>query len=242
MPVELAFRPHTWDRDIWNSVAIHNEYQLAGPFTPEDSVLDIGAHIGSFAYKALDLGAGRVLCVEPDPDSFNFLRHNLHSACGATDRAVLLYGAAVASKPYQPHGPIYVAPVGTNTGGSNTIGQDGIPVAGLELAELIRLATCHTGAPLSLMKMDCEGMEWQLLERGDYELVEAIVGEWHGVEDPSLFPMLQLDGPRRRADLIRLLRRQGFTVATHATGPYLGLFWGWREGCSKFYAHVQPDS
>src|SRR5665213_1830117 len=94
MSVQLHFREHTWDRNIWVAVNEGNEYKLSGCFKPTDTVLDIGAHIGSFGYRVLDMGAGRVISVEPDPDNFRVLHHNLHLACKATDRAVLVAAAA----------------------------------------------------------------------------------------------------------------------------------------------------
>src|ERR1051326_1052387 len=45
------FRHNTLDRAIFNGVVLFNEYQLPARFAPEDIVIDVGAHIGSFAYE-----------------------------------------------------------------------------------------------------------------------------------------------------------------------------------------------
>jgi hypothetical protein len=45
-----SFRPGTLDRLIFDSVVAHNEYRLPERFEPPDVVVDVGGHIGTFAY------------------------------------------------------------------------------------------------------------------------------------------------------------------------------------------------
>jgi FkbM family methyltransferase len=44
---------------------------------PGDTVLDCGAHVGSFTLTALEAGAARVVAIEPAPDNLECLRRNL---------------------------------------------------------------------------------------------------------------------------------------------------------------------
>ncbi|MDA1315832.1 MAG: FkbM family methyltransferase [Acidobacteria bacterium] len=60
---------------------------------PGDVVLDIGAHIGTFTAQALELGAAKVVAVEPDPGNMECLRRNF-SADIAAGRVVLVEEAA----------------------------------------------------------------------------------------------------------------------------------------------------
>lgn len=227
----LIFRPHTWDENIWKSVTQANEYNLADRcFHQDDSILDIGAHIGSFAYACLDRGAGRVTCVESDPDNFQLLRHNLHEACKATDRAVLISAAAVG----RPRRHVFSAAVGTNTGGTNTLGSDGTPVAAIAVKELLEIAVAWKKRRVRLVKIDCEGAEWDILANTDMGSVNALVGEYHEILDPKQFPELELESPRDKAWLEKELRQQGFEVITSTSGNGLGLFWAWREGKEFF--------
>lgn len=224
---ELIFRPGTWDEDIWRCVASHNEYRLRPDvLEADDSVLDIGAHIGAFAYTVLDRGAGRVVCVEPDPGNFHLLRHNLLEACCATDRAVLVSAAAGGMSRRRD----YLAGVAQNTGGANSLGSNGLEVASVPLHCLIDLAIAWNGLPLRLLKLDCEGAEWEMLEQTDLFYTQAVVGEYHEIPDPSQFPAQKYDGPRDRDWLESRLCGEGFAVATRPTGHGLGLFWAWRPG------------
>ena len=43
---------------------------------PGDTVLDCGANVGAFARRCLKAGAGKVICVDPSPESVECLRRN----------------------------------------------------------------------------------------------------------------------------------------------------------------------
>ena len=47
------FRNGTLDQAIFNGVAVRNEYRLPARFAASDIIIDIGAHIGSFAQAVL---------------------------------------------------------------------------------------------------------------------------------------------------------------------------------------------
>lgn len=237
----IKFREHTWDENIWRSVVDHDEYRLGGlKLLPEDVVLDIGAHIGSFAYLALDRGAGRVVAVEPDPDNFNYLRHNLQDVCRAAHRTVLVSGAA-----WSMPGKVHYAGVGVNTGGGTTLGCTGVPVAAFPFPELLEwAASMADSGKIRLLKLDCEGAEWPLLmsalETSDQlDRVEAIVGEYHYLHNllewPEAAKGLGFPDTGKPSKvvcdysyLITLLKEAGFQVETD-TSP-IGRFRAWRIG------------
>lgn len=58
-----------------------------------DVVLDIGAHVGVFTAQALELGAAKVVAVEPDPGNVECLRRNFSEDIAA-GRVVLVEEAA----------------------------------------------------------------------------------------------------------------------------------------------------
>ena len=64
------FRSGTLDHGIFNHVVLFNEYQLPDRFAPDDIVIDVGAHIGSFAEAVLSRGCRNVTCIEPDQSNF----------------------------------------------------------------------------------------------------------------------------------------------------------------------------
>ena len=61
-----SFRSGTLDRLIFDAVVAQNEYRLPERFGPDDMVVDVGAHIGSFAYAVALRGGKHVWSIEPD--------------------------------------------------------------------------------------------------------------------------------------------------------------------------------
>src|SRR5258708_5456294 len=70
--MQLTVRRWTTDRLIVDEVLRKISYPAAGR---GDTVLDLGAHIGSFSLLAARAGA-RVLAFEPDPSNFSLLEEN----------------------------------------------------------------------------------------------------------------------------------------------------------------------
>ena len=71
----MRIRPGTWDSIIVKQVLVDNEYGLPADMSGL-TVLDIGAHIGSFAVACMRRYAKRVVCYEPDPENFVLLETN----------------------------------------------------------------------------------------------------------------------------------------------------------------------
>jgi FkbM family methyltransferase len=234
LTMELHFRDGTWDRAIWREVVDGNAYGLTARYEPDEVVLDVGAHVGSFTYLALDRGAGRVLAVEPCPENAAVWRHNLHAACRATDRAVLVTGAAWPVAATLRQG----GPAGPNTGGRGTLGNEGAPVAGLPLDALVDLAASlgPTGR-VRLVKLDCEGAEWPLLLGcRRFGLIDAWVGEYHTLLADRFAGRLGKHPAYDATVLERVLRDAGYRVSLgperdgSEEGLRLGTFRAWREG------------
>ena len=68
-------RPDTWDESIVHHVYYDNEYGN-GSLPSADTVIDIGAHIGSFSALVAKRGAGRVLAFEPHLENARLAMRN----------------------------------------------------------------------------------------------------------------------------------------------------------------------
>jgi FkbM family methyltransferase len=72
----MYYRPNTIDKMVIAEVINRNTYaQLVKALTPEDTVLDLGGHIGSFV-NLVALKAKKVICYEPHPENFQLLELN----------------------------------------------------------------------------------------------------------------------------------------------------------------------
>ncbi len=225
------FRPGTRDWDIFYSVVVENEYHLPEAFGPDDVLVDIGTHIGSFALAALLRGAGRVCAFEAEAG-------NHRQACRLLrlfgDRARVHRRAVWRSD--RPADVLYhtgYSDAGSNTGGGSVLWGAGEPVPAVALDEALREVTEEGRRRVRLLKLDCEGSEYPILLTSRLlHLVDAVCGEYHDVGAP-LPEGARIDGVDRFTPevLEDCLRRNGFhvqRVADPGSGGCLGKFFATR--------------
>lgn len=250
------FRNSTLDKAIFNGVVLFNEYQLPASFAPEDIVIDVGAHIGSFAYAAALRGCKHVYGIEPDLTNFEIATENLREYLekGAVQ---LIRGAAWRSDPnndalcfdgYHTFPKSYKGMEGIiNTGNGSVIWGAGEPVLKVAFDEIVDLVTHHGEKRVRLLKLDCEGAEWPILLTSQrLHLIDEICGEFHELggefleisEDRSLKePVFRIERLTNFTieELVACLSDAGFVVTyrrhKRPTGALegLGLFFARRE-------------
>jgi FkbM family methyltransferase len=213
-PRHWRLRPGTIDRRVFREVVIDNEYRLAPRFHPRDVIVDVGAHVGSFAYAVLRRGAGTVYCCEPSRENFGLLQHNLRPF-GAG--AHLFQGAVWRSDREVTHLMLQNEADPRNTGAAQVVETLAAePVAALPFDRLIQRATEGGARRVRLLKLDCEGSEWPILFTSRMlHLVDAICGEYHVVPSDGPFAVAG-HGDYTPGALVRFLTAQGFRAHFHA--------------------------
>jgi FkbM family methyltransferase len=175
----VRFREHSWDETIYDSVVKENEYRLPDDLTSQ-MVVDIGAHIGSFALACHQRGAGKIACYEPDPENFELLTENAGGFATCVNAAVM--GAPTTNIGIRRLREDD-ADRGRNTGHVDVYGApDGTVGVGIQ-------AVLREHGPIDVLKIDCEGAEWDIFEMGDFSRVARIVGELH-MPPTSSHPLL----------------------------------------------------
>lgn len=191
-----GFRSGTLDRLIFDGVVAHDEYRLPERFEPDDVVLDVGAHIGSFTYAVARRGGQHVWSIEPD-------RTNCALAAGHLRPYVdqgyvrLIRAAVWRSDPnddelrfdgYHALPRSYPGMEGVlNTGGGSVLWGLGEPVAKIAFDDVVDQATNRGERRVRLLKLDCEGAEWPIvLTSRRLHLIDEIVGEFHELGGPFL--------------------------------------------------------
>lgn len=83
---DLYLRPDTWDFNI----CLEQRHYMPLDIKPDSIILDLGAHIGSFAKLAIELNAKKVICFEAAKDNFDVLKLNakLHPQIEAYHRVI----------------------------------------------------------------------------------------------------------------------------------------------------------
>jgi len=209
----MLIREGTQDALMYREVVVENEYGLPQRLGPQDVVVDVGAHIGCFALAALTRGAGRVVCLEPDPDNFRLLATNTKPY---SDR-VRLVQAACWGTPAPPEG-LRLAQIARRLLGGvratampTCVPGTGDAVGAVSLDDLLE----ELPPRVALLKLDCEGSEWPILFTSEgLARVERIVGELH----PRLVRREWSDWDCTAQGARRRLESVGFVVSVGARG------------------------
>ncbi len=177
-------RDDTTDALTVNACCAEDEYRLAGLDDDLDGVaLDVGAHIGGVTVAlTLDHPRLRVVAIEGLSENVALLRRNVE-ANGVADRVTVMHAVAsnvegTADIAYGTEGPGDFERAHRFIGGA--IWQDTGPAGKRETRPTVTLASLVADlGPIYLMKIDCEGGEWQFLDSPAVSQVRRIVGEYH---------------------------------------------------------------
>ena len=131
-----------------------------------DLVVDVGANVGIVSlYLAKKFPNVRVIAFEPHPETFDYLKLNVEVNGVDVD----IKNVAVGDNGY-----VYLAgDVNKNAGGIHSFGNEGTPVRSWTLSSVV------FDKPIALLKLDCEGAEWEILRGADLSNVKRIRGELH---------------------------------------------------------------
>ncbi|MCX6815532.1 MAG: FkbM family methyltransferase [Candidatus Aenigmarchaeota archaeon] len=171
-----------------------------------DTVVDIGAHIGSFTLFAAKM-AKRVYAFEPNKDNWILLKKNI-----AINKIknVTAVNAAVSGK----NGFVKLYVNTENTGGhrlDNKYFSKAVSIKSVNLQSIVKQA----GGKIDFLKVDCEGAEYDILFKGKNVLdrVSKMALEYHDTKDFN-----EEEGKKK---LCEFLKKTGFTVKISKKYPVL---------------------
>jgi FkbM family methyltransferase len=218
---QMLARPSTTalaDLFVLREVLVEETYRDVLPLLPRRGlrVVDIGANLGSFTiWLSQAAQVTEATCFEPEPDSFRLLRfnlarngcafaHTLEKAVGGKSRTV-----QIALNEDSPGGTnIYSSAAGQAQLQATTVNV-------MALSEWL----AQTPGTFDLLKMDCEGSEWEILRhtsQSDLARFRVVVAEVHG--DP--------EGRQEVEEFKTLMESAGFRTIRwdrKSHGLYLGV-------------------
>jgi len=226
----IILRGGTCDSKIFNTVVNENQYQLPERFHSTDVVIDVGAHVGSFAYACNKRGARTIVAFEPDNENFKLAWSNLKPL----GPRVRVYGKAVWRSDRHPTSLIHS---GYNSA-SPTLdtGSGTVLVQGEEKPSQTRNMVSCIGLDrilqrfkrVRLLKLACEGAEWPILFTSkELRRVEEICGKYQEVFNLPSFAVVEGITRYRRADLEQLLKDYYHHVQFKPLSKNSGIFWAW---------------
>lgn len=218
----MRFRKDTWDPEIIKSVLIRNEYNLPAKMDGM-VVLDIGAHIGSFAIACQKRNAKKVVSFEPDPENFHLLNVNTNQDKNSKTEMHVAEAAVIGGESCNNLGVRHLTEhdfdKGRNTGHVDIYGEPS-NIRGINFNEALQMA----GGKVDFLKLDCEGAEWGIFETGDFSKIRYIAAELHAVPD-SPHPSLDKFRGKSLTDLSTevetKLQELGFETSVVFTDPSL---------------------
>ncbi|PLJ78179.1 FkbM family methyltransferase [Infirmifilum sp. SLHALR2] len=179
-------------------------------------VIDVGAYIGDTAIYFALRGTRKVFALEPYPYTYSLLVKNIK--INSLDSIIKPINIAIASK----DGVIHLLYTEEDTIAKPAYGSAGVEVVCCKLSTLIeRLKRNFELAEDLVLKMDCEGCEYDAILGSDKETLRAfreIILEFHGDPKP----------------LIDKLKGSGFKVEIISRNPKLntGFLYAIRESLS----------
>lgn len=212
-----------WDKHIFHEVIVANEYKLPDYFRPDDIIVDIGMHIGSFCYAALSRGSHCVFGYEADRENYNLAAANLKPF---GERVHIQQKAVWRS---DRKGDVLYHPGSStigNSGGGTVYWPEGNKMDVIAFDDILQEVTHNGKERVRLVKMDCEWAEFPiLLTSRKLSLVDSIHGEFHEMNDgrydsTPIPPVAQIPGVERFTldELTKCLNQAGFSVTAVRSG------------------------
>ncbi|MEP6733224.1 MAG: FkbM family methyltransferase [bacterium] len=182
--LELLARAGTTDWMVFQQIFVEGEYDFIGVRDDPRSIVDCGANVGyTTAWLLTRFPAARCIAVEPDPDNFALLRHNLvQFGDRVTLRNEAVWSHASALRLVRDN---VLGEWGTTVRECND--GEAADVVGVDMNALIALSGTNG---IDLLKMDIEGGETAVFGANPerwLDRVRACIVELHGGEARNVF-------------------------------------------------------
>lgn len=207
---EMLSRPRGGDLWLLREIMVEETYLPVLTLLGRSSVrfVDVGAHIGAFtAWLAQKRNISEGFCFEPEIESHSLCAFNLN-----TMPQVRVFRSAMGGTARRAHmwiDTLTHARSSLNKRATSATTED-LDVEVLAFKEWLE----KTGGDFDLLKMDCEGSEWEILDADPtaFTRFSVVVAEIH--QDPKV-------GNRGMSEFRTALHKQGFT-SVECGNLYLG--------------------
>jgi FkbM family methyltransferase len=199
--LKICIRQNIWDARIVREIFIEKPYLRYCTLAENPVVIDIGGYIGDFSlYCARYLNASRVIVYEPTRENYEVLLKNIElndagRIITPVNKAAGISGDLVLN----------VQSLNDNEMHVSAYWYEGCERRVVESVSLEQLYASHQLTHVDLLKIDCEGGEYDLLPEAPdaiLDITRNIVFEFH-----------QVSGYEEKLNLIRKrLKNAGFTL------------------------------
>ncbi|ADP77860.1 methyltransferase FkbM family [Methanothermus fervidus DSM 2088] len=163
----------------------------------DETVIDIGGNIGDTALYFASKGY-KVYAFEPIPEVYKLALKNINLNKNLADRIKFINKAVSSSE-----GEIKISYDGLEMSGGASAYTNGEKKIRVKSTTIEKIIDEYNVKPY-LLKMDCEGCEYEIIKNSDLSMFKEIIFEYHRYEN--------FENPKI---LIDKLRNQGFKVKSH---------------------------
>ena len=177
-------------------VFVRREY---GPIEDCRTIVDIGAHLGTFAvYASQSSPDALIYCYEPERRNFDLLKHNigLNKLKGRVHAFHCAVGASEGTRDLA---------VGSSLSNSFHVVPEPVNHQTVRCTTLKEIVESHRLDTIDLLKMNCEGAEYEILEScsdSEFKRIRNIRLEYHNLKTPE----------RTGESLSRFLTKKGYRI------------------------------
>jgi len=161
------------DADVVKQIVQDDIYKIDKFVPPGGVVVDIGAHIGSFSIKCAKIKKCKVFAFEPLTGTFELMKQNV--ALNRVKGRIRLYNTAIVGSPDKTR-LMYIDCKHFEESGFISARSNSAKVFCMSLAEVFkknRISLCD------VLKLDCEGAEFEILREIEFDRVKKIIMETH---------------------------------------------------------------
>tara|TARA_B100000029_G_scaffold17184_1_gene17617 strand:- start:2622 stop:3398 length:777 start_codon:yes stop_codon:yes gene_type:complete len=198
--LKIRIRTNSTDLMALTNVWLKNEYEIENyNIEDSDTIIDIGSHIGTFSLLVSQFcNKGKIFCYEPMPDNFQYLLSNLKLN---QVKNIFPFNLAVSSDSSKLD-----MFFNTDQSGHSIFSNNNKKIT-VDSISLKQIFDDNDIKKCKLLKLDCEGSEYQIIENfpTDYfNRIENIAMEYHLADSK----------PELGKKLIKKLETIGFEIQT----------------------------
>jgi FkbM family methyltransferase len=163
----VKLRPGSMDQAVLGEM-VRDVYHVRKLIRAGDTVLDIGGYTGLFALSIKDVCPGaKIVSVEPEPENYATLQENIRGTdVSAVNMALVSEPGVVTLKNYGLEASACHSIFDLTPGEGELISVDGITLS--QLFERYAIQTVR------VLKLDCQGAEFDILSTASRELLAKI--------------------------------------------------------------------
>jgi FkbM family methyltransferase len=189
--LQIAIRRNLWDAEIVREIFFEQPYTRHLNLGPNPVIVDIGSYIGDFALYAVKyLDAAHVVAYEPTRENFAMLTRNVElngfgDRIAPVRKAVGRSGLVVLSVQRLAANEIHASSHWYREAEQRT----------LPSVTLVELLDAHRLESVDLLKVDCEGGEYEIFATAPdavFERIDNIAFEYHAIDgyEPCLVQLM----------------------------------------------------